>query len=229
MASKKAVPANRFKWNSSELWYEDLTANMALCRDSQSTEKTKKNFDSLQKAISFALKEGYDINFVSSYRASNAGNTLLQCALIHNCPLEIITFLLEHGADVAYKNAYGDNALSLAIGHHTSEQILKEVAIRSDINSTDRLGRTTISKWCEIYILYGRRFGSGRKTGDMTELRYLLQLGADPEKDTYWKRKVYNLQQIERQHELEKFIAVTTQQLRALANPEREACFDYEL
>ena len=43
MASKKAVPANRFKLNASEKWYDDLAANMALCRDSQSTEKTKKN------------------------------------------------------------------------------------------------------------------------------------------------------------------------------------------
>ena len=210
--------------NQMENWYVILLSSL---KEVQSNAAAYPKFE---KLIYTTIEKGYDLDFVP-LSSITAGNTILYCAIIDQCPKETILLLIELGASLSCHNRFGDDALSLAIAYQASEEVLREIVTKSDVNSTDRLGRTAIGKWCEIYIMYGQRWGSGRDRGDLTELKFLLQSGADPDKDTYWKRKKYTESpQLKRLQELIKFIETYQELSQELQNNKiNQKNYEYDL
>ena len=209
-----------------ENWYVILLSSL------KEVQSNANAFPKFEKLIYTTIEKGYDPDFVPLCTANiNIGNTILHCAMMNQCPKETILLLIELGASLSCRNKFGDDALSLAMAYQASEEVIREIVTKSDVNSTDRLGRTAIGKWCEIYIMYGQRWGSGRDRGDLTELKFLLQSGADPDKDTYWKRKNYTeLPQLKRFQELIKFIETYKELSQELQNNKiNQKNYEYDL
>lgn len=189
------------------------------------------SFEDFKDLLLKALKNGYDINYFpkGKYAELPDGFPLLYCALKNRAPAEVIALLIELGANTNIINQYGDNALSLAFAYQVSFEALKVIALKSDINSTNRFGYTFVGQLCEVYIKYGRRWGSGLDYGDLSELNFLLEHGADTEKDSSWKQKNYFEEpQLKRRLELQNYIAMWKESRQELQLTSVTA-YDYEI
>jgi len=91
------------------------------------------------------IDKGADINTISGDR----GNTSLMDAAAE-ADIEILTKLLDAGAELNLKSKSGQTALVLAVGRHAEDAAIALISAGADINIKDDLGMTA-KKYAELF------------------------------------------------------------------------------
>ena len=137
----------------------------------------KNNLDKIKTYV----EQGGDIHgILDTYEDEDGdGDTLLQIACQDKNNLEIVTYLVDNGADVNSKNNYGDTPLTEACSYGSLEIVKYLVDKKADVNPQDDEGDTPLTNACSY--------------GSLEIVTYLVDNGADVNsKNIYGNTPLHN-------------------------------------
>ena len=190
---------------------------------------------SLSKALTKALKGGYDVNFIPR---GSLRKPILLVVLGHTGKSEAkdVKLLLDAGADVNLTDLSGLNALMTAVSFNWDIGIIKEILTKTkNINVvTQQENNTALGLLCQNILQQSYLFTPKNclSAEDKSLIKDFLDAGADPDIDGKWKKPDYCYVTKDNQKELQKSMLAYIEKYRERKESLKfapESIFEYEL